>query len=118
MLVFKATVASGASSSVITSLFSGTVLFTSLAFYIVFNEKVTKKHFLGMIFLILSVVLISNSTKEEPTIQVRVGELEANLEVTTHTGSIYIPMALCFLGCCIFAGSTIVARSIKHKRFP
>ena len=61
MMIFKTSVDSGASSPIILSLLSGAALTTGLAFFIVFHEKITKKHLIAMIFLIASVIFIANS---------------------------------------------------------
>lgn len=50
---------SGINSSVIISLYAGNVLTTSLAFNLVFNEKLSIKHLFGMFAIIISIVFIS-----------------------------------------------------------
>jgi len=56
---FSSSIQSGISSAIITSLYAGNVLTTSLAFYLIFGEKLTQKHLIGMIFIIISIIMIS-----------------------------------------------------------
>ena len=59
--MFSTAITSNVNSSIIITIFSATALITSLIFYLVLNEKVSMRHYMGMIFLIISVVLIANS---------------------------------------------------------
>ena len=57
--VFYSSIASGISSAIITSLYAANVLTTSWAFLLIYNEKLGVRHYIGMIFIVISIVLIS-----------------------------------------------------------
>lgn len=61
LLAFRA----GVNSSTIISIFSGATVTTAILFYIVFNEVLHLKHYIGMVIITIGVIFIAN---EESTI--------------------------------------------------
>lgn len=106
--VFYTSIASGISTAIITSLFAANVLTTSLAFLLIYDEKLGVRHYIGMICIIISIVLIAYGKDAEKE--------SLNLSTTEQTMSIWYPILLSFLGCLIFTTQSIISRAVRTTK--
>lgn len=104
--IFSTAQKSGVSSAIIISLFSSGVFTTSLLFYIVFKEKLAVKHFIGMLMIVLSIIMISNSKRDSV-------EKYAGYKYSMH---ILIPISLALLNVVCFTITGLLTRASKYSK--
>ena len=101
----------------IISLFSATSIIISILFYVVFKEKLHREHYLGMFFLTVSVVLISNAKDPENLDPTTVSSsIEQDL-ISTQV-SIFVPMFLVLVNCTMYALNSLASRYSKRHGIP
>ncbi|CDW79992.1 UNKNOWN [Stylonychia lemnae] len=110
--ILETSVRSGVSNSIILSIQGTTSILTAIAFYLVFNEKLGKRHVVGIAAVTLSIVLIATGRYEVDgnTISQNAGINEADRL------SVLIPVSLQLFNCCIFAAHTLIARVVNVSR--
>ncbi|CDW71778.1 UNKNOWN [Stylonychia lemnae] len=103
---FSSSIKSGISSAIITSLYAGNVLTTSLAFYLIFGEKLTQKHLVGMIFIVISIIMISYGKDSQ---------IDSSL-TNKYTLSVWVPIGMAFLGCFLFTTQSLISRAVRATK--
>ena len=124
--MFYTSYLSGISSAIIIAIYAATVLTTALAFYFAHEETPSFKHFVGMICIIISIILIAYS-KDSPLESSAVAIISdvssvptiASPKISTIFGEIEVgslstiyPISFAFFGCCIFTGTSLISREI------
>lgn len=104
----KTSIESGINFSVILSMTALTTFLTALAFYILYKEGLKKKHYLGMMFLVFSVFLVSSSERSEGP--------HTGHTSTDQRASVIWPILFTFLACCTFTVFSITAREASFSR--
>ena len=83
----------------------------AITFYLLFKEKLGKRHVVGILLVMASVILIANG-KYAPS-----EEVVAKLGISEENKmSVLIPIALAFTNCCIFVVNSVLARLIKSTK--
>ena len=110
--ILTTSIASGINASIIFSIYATTSLICALVFYLVYHEKLTYKHVIGIVMVFLSVVLISNGdynpseeTKEKLGIQ--------NEEDRV---SVMVPITFAFMNCFIFVFNSVLVREVRKTK--
>ena len=91
---------SGVSFAVIVSILSLSSLFTTLEFFIIYREKLSMKHFIGMLIMIGCVVCVTLSHEEDHY---------DNPDIV-YTTTIWVPIACAFIGSLIFTFTALLNR--------
>lgn len=92
--MMKYAILAGINTAIINSLISGTAFFTAVLFYFLFNEKLSKQHFIGIFMLMIAVILVSFSQDKK---EVKEGEEKEEEEKV----SVLVPVFIALL-CCVF----------------
>jgi len=97
--MMKYAILSGINTAVINSLITGSALFTAILFYFVFDERLSKQHIIGMLFLTGAAALICFSKEKK--------EVKSTGEV-----SVIVPVIFALVCCCFYALNSWVNRVV------
>jgi drug/metabolite transporter (DMT)-like permease len=98
--MMKTAIEAGVSTAVINSIIGFTSFLSALMFWLAFNETLSKKHVIGMLFLLGSMTLISLSPQLE------------DKPIHQQSKSIWVPISLAILCCFIYSFSTLLAKFV------
>jgi drug/metabolite transporter (DMT)-like permease len=102
------------SNAVIMSLFACTSFVTAVAFYIIYDEKLTGKHLIGMVSMVISTVLIAFSDDVIMT-KYDIGHQDKNF---LQEASKIIPISLAMLNCILFTINSLITRELAIRGMP
>ena len=78
----------GVNQGVIASLFSCSIIFSAILFYLIYGEKLTQRHFIGIFFMTISVVLISlGNSSSKPSSSSSANTISANNSTNSSSSS-------------------------------
>lgn len=93
----------GTSSAIMFSLSSCNVLTTSIAFFLIFGERLHLKHYLAMSLMLIGILTLAVSKETNNS---------KSLSTRNHNEqlSVLYPITFALLGCLLFTASSLVAR--------
>ena len=94
--MMKCAILAGIPTSIINSLICGTPFLTAFVFYLVYKERISKIHFLGMMLLLSSTILISAGPKNSV-------ENEKLFVAGEKKMPAYVPVLLALFLCLLYA---------------
>ncbi|CDW90529.1 UNKNOWN [Stylonychia lemnae] len=107
----EASLKSGVNNSIILSIYGAASIFTAIAFYFIFNEKLGVRHIVGIMLMTFSLILIAS------------GKYQVNEQVQLRTGiteetklSVFVPIVLAILNCFAFVAGSYYSRQMKTTK--
>ena len=89
----------------------------SIMFYLVFKEKLHREHFVGIFFLIISVVLIANA-KDPQNLDPANASSRIEQSLLSNSVPIFVPMLLVLVNCSFYALNSLMSRYSKFYGIP